>query len=222
MSATPLAIRRFLRREDGTVTVEWVLLTALGAALAIASSGLVNGGTQVFASTVSEAVTGESDEDYLTVDINNGSFETVLGLPTASWGFDAESIEGWTEANGLNFEIKWDGYRGADVHDGSWFLDMGESPGNLQITQTFDNAEADEPYRIAFAATDIIGNNAVEVYWGGEFVGVAAPGENVWQTYEFDVTGGTGDGTNTLELRETGAVDNVGTYIDSVGFYKTR
>ncbi|WGH78882.1 Flp family type IVb pilin [Jannaschia ovalis] len=221
-ASVPL-LHRFARSEDGAITVEWVLLTALGAAIAIASTDLVNGGLRVFASTVSEAVTGESDAEFLSVDISNGSFETVLGLPTAEWGFAATEIDGWTSTNGEKFEIKNSGHNGIEAFDGNQFLDMGESPGNLAITQNFENAVAGETYVIGFAASDYTGGtNSVEVYWAGELVGTATPGGAEWQTYDFVVTAGDGPTANTVEIREVGQPDSVGTYIDSIGLYRTN
>ncbi|MGB3408382.1 MAG: hypothetical protein WBA67_12905 [Jannaschia sp.] len=213
-------LKTFLRQERGGITVEWVVLAALLASVAIGSAAIHKDGFGVFTSKVSEGLTGESDEDFLRVHIVNGSFENVVGLRKASWGYQTPTIEGWVSETGHMFEIKNKGYRGADTYDGDYYLDMNESPGNLAISQTFTKAQDDVWYNIGLTAYDSIGNNALEIYYGGEFVGSVVPGDASWHVYDFHVRGGSGDGSNKVLIKEVGVEDNWGTYIDSVGFYR--
>lgn len=213
---------RFVRNEDGAVTVEYVVLAALVAGVAYAAVEMNVEGQETYTSTLSYALTGETDEEFLTVDIANGSFELVAGMATRSWGYSAESIEGWIPESGHDFEIKVKSEEGSDSYDADHYLDMGESPGNLEISQVFDNVDDGEWYTIGLTAYDKIGDNSMEVYFGGEFVGLIEANTSEWEQYDFAIKGGMGDGTNKITLRETGTVDNTGTYIDSVGLYAMR
>ena len=217
---TRLSLLPFLRDERGNATVEWVVLAGLLAGVALASIELRKDGFAVFSDKLSEGLTGESDKEFLSVDITNGSFENVHGLPVMSYGFSAASLEGWTSESGHNFEVKNKGYRGADTYDGDYYLDMGESPGNLAISQTFERAQDGEWYNIGLTAYDSVGNNSLEIYFGGVFLGAVVAGDASWHVYDFQVQGGIGDGTNKVLIKETGVEDNWGTYIDSVGFYR--
>ena len=50
-------VMRFLREEDGAVTVDWVVLTAALVALAIAVASLVGGGVTTLGGEISETMT---------------------------------------------------------------------------------------------------------------------------------------------------------------------
>lgn len=100
--------------------------------------------------------------------------------------------------------------------DGAYSLDMDASPGNLAITQTLDDARPGESYTLSFAAADPRGNNEVEIWFGGEYLGSAAPTGRDMVDFTFEIEGGAGDGSNMLEFREVGPSDNSGTYLDAI------
>ena len=57
-------LKIFLRREDGAVTVDWVVLTAAVVGLAIAAYGAIQGNTQTVLTATGNSVLGA--QDYLT------------------------------------------------------------------------------------------------------------------------------------------------------------
>ena len=49
-------ISEFLRDEDGSATVEWVMGTALGVTMALSVAGAVSDGVEALANTVSSTI----------------------------------------------------------------------------------------------------------------------------------------------------------------------
>ncbi|KAA9007894.1 Hint domain-containing protein [Histidinibacterium aquaticum] len=152
--------------------------------------------------------------------IRNGSFENLTGATKTSYGYVATgSIPGWASTDpDVEFDLHSDGKGGTYATDGDYTLDMGASPSNLHIFQDVEGVVEGETYTLSFDAGDLSGhdNNAIEVYWGGERVDTVDPAAGGMQHYSYRVTGGSGDGSDRLEFREIGVVDNHGVQIDSV------
>ncbi|WP_371153295.1 hypothetical protein [Jannaschia sp. 2305UL9-9] len=208
----------FLTAEDGAVTVDWVVLTAAMVGLGLSVMGVVSTGVESQSEDISDYMTDSNlVKTYFGLRTVNGSFEDVFGLAATSWGHRGASTEGWTSLNGQQFEVVESGHGGVIAYDGDYFLDMDASPGNNSIVQTLEDTRPGEEYTLSFAALDRQGSNSVEVYWGGELVDTINAGRD-WGTYEYTVRGDAGDGSNTIELRETGTSNNVGTYVDAISF----
>ncbi|MDQ8203782.1 putative Ig domain-containing protein, partial [Pelagicoccus sp. SDUM812003] len=152
--------------------------------------------------------------------IINGSFEHVDGGENHSWGKKMSAVDGWTEANGKQFEMHIEGWDGMEAPtDGSYYLDMEESPGNIDISQQVNGLTDGASYTLSFDAADRVSDlgNHMEVYFGGELIATVDPqSEDSFQSYTFEVTGGMGDGSNTLRFVGYGSEDNRGILLDNV------
>ncbi len=61
------------------------------------------------------------------------------------------------------------------------------------------------------------GSNAIEVFFGGQSVGVFNPVNNAqWQTFSANLVGGSGNGSNRLEFRGLGPEDDIGVGLDNI------
>lgn len=211
---------QFLGREDGAVTVDWVVLTASLVGLGIASTLVISGGVADLSEDVADELKKNRGimQHGFGLTLTNGSFEDIEGMLAAGWGFFAYNagMAGWEELDEQRFEVVRDGYNGVNAAHGSFSLDMDASPGNLSIAQTLDQAVAGSTYTVSFSAADPVGNNGVDVYFGGEKIGEVRPESRRMALYSFEIEGGMGDGENRLELRGTGPEDNVGAYVDNI------
>jgi len=159
--------------------------------------------------------------------IVNGSFEDTTGLTSTGYGFVGNgAISGWTEANGRPIDVHDDGRGGLPATDGSNWLDLEGSPGNNKVGQDVAGVVDGKTYKLVFDAGDAKdavshgpNENLVNVYWGGELIATIDPAEGDFSTYEFEVVGGAGDGSNRLEFQGTGVEDNIGASIDNVQLY---
>lgn len=95
-------------------------------------------------------------------------------------------------------------------------LDLDASSGNMLIGQQVSGAIDGQTYTVTVDAADVVGNNGVAVYCGGELVGEVDPSSRTMESYSFEITGGGGDGSNMLMIGGTGPEDNVGAYIDNI------
>jgi hypothetical protein len=79
--------RRFLRRDDGAVTVDYVVLTSAAAGLGLAVSGILMGGFGTFAGTVNGEL---SRGRTVIVDVTSTLYEESFG--------EAGAADGWSGA----------------------------------------------------------------------------------------------------------------------------
>ncbi len=183
--------------------------------------------------------TGEADNVGLVVDdvrlvdsenlLVNGSFENTTGMTDKSWGHKAQNIQGWTleEENGTDvdaFEVVDSGVRDVDASAGEHWLDMGGTPSNVMISQQVPGVEDGQTYKLTFDLADSANDatDGLEVIWNGEVIGNIDRQDASMDQFTFDVTGGSGDATNTLKFRGTGDVNNVGVSLDNVMLQKAQ
>lgn len=210
---------RFINAETGAVTVDWVVLTGGIVGLGLAVMATVSAGVEYQAEEIAD-LSGQSitglhrwGENRLA----NGSFEDIEGMISAGWGFySAGEMNGWSLLDDPRAEVIWSGYGGVTATDGGYMLDLDASPGNMSLGQVLNDAVDGQTYTVSFDAADPRMNNGVEVYWGGELIGTANPQGTSMTGYEFEITGGSGDGSNLLMISGSGPEDNVGAYIDNV------
>ncbi|MBO0347396.1 cadherin domain-containing protein, partial [Roseibium sp. CAU 1637] len=151
----------------------------------------------------------------------NGSFETYSGSRTGSpgegWYMNPDSIEGWDSYS--NVDVHENGHNGYGGTDGGHHLDLASTT-NGTISQTIEGQLDGHVYSLSFdmKSRGGIGESVAEAYWNGELIATIDPAETGgdWQTFNFDVVGGSGDGTNTLTFTEVGSDNLAGTLIDSV------
>jgi hypothetical protein len=142
----------------------------------------------------------------------NGSFERFTGASDVGH-YTADTIVGWNRTAGSTWELA------KTPSSGSVSLDLEESPGYMGISQVVTGLTAGEVYTLAFAIANT-GGSATEmsVFFGGTLIltrslAAGAP----FTTHGTFILAGSGNGTNTLEFRETGGpVDGNGTKLDSV------
>ncbi|QQA43993.1 Hint domain-containing protein [Pelagovum pacificum] len=177
----------------------------------------------------SDSVSGGTGDDFIFGDdveitfedlIVNGSFEDFTGVTdTAYGGVATGSIIGWTSYDPNNtFDLHDDGKGNTYATDGTHTLDMGGSPNNLHVYQDIPGVMEGETYDLSFDAGDLdfTANNILEVYWNGELIDTIDAVDGGMQNYSYELIGGSGNGSNRLEFRETGVIDNHGTQIDNV------
>ncbi len=173
---------------------------------------------------------GDDAPDGTTIGPNlivNGSFEDTSGLASTGYGYvGTGAIPAWTEANGSEIDVHNDGRGGLDATDGNNWLDLEASPGNNKVGQDVAGIVDGKTYKLTFDAGDSSGavgsgpnENLVKVYWGGELIATLDPAQGDFTSYEFEVVGGAGDGSDRLEFQGTGVQDNIGASIDNVKLY---
>lgn len=149
----------------------------------------------------------------------NGDFEDVEGLEETEWGYPTDELPGWKSTNGLPFELHHTGWESMAAYQGDHWLDMGASPGNLEIVQDIEDLAPGGAYAVSFWAGDRDNDlsNRMEVWFGAELVGVVDPNiADEMTEYRFLIIGGGGDGSDRLRFVETGPEDSVGISIDQV------
>jgi hypothetical protein len=92
---------------------------------------------------------------------------------------------------------------------------------NGTISQTIEGQLDGHVYTLSFnmnSRGNRSGEGVAEVYWNGELIDTIDPtdGGGGWQSYSYDIVGGSGDGSNTLTFVEKGSDNSHGTYIDTV------
>lgn len=174
-----------------------------------------SGSDSVVGGTGDDTLVGGTDENLII----NGSFEDVSGGTARANGVEQNVVSGWTSANGNAYEMHDSGYGGISATEGDYWLDTSGVAGEkIDISQTV-SLEAGENYELSLDAADRSGSlgGEVEVYFGGQLIATIDPSvQNVMETYSFDLIGGSGDGSNTLRLVDTGDNSNNGLSLDNV------
>lgn len=207
-------LAKFLRDEDGAVTVDFVVLAGGIVGLGMGTVAAVSAGQRALGTDIRSSLEGATvaGNPVYTSDfgepgmLRNGSW-FVAGIGT---------YDGWEAIGSVQrFEVMDDVYARVTNPSGNNMLDMGGSPGNMSIGRTVEGLQRGERRTLTFSAADWVGNNKMDVYFGGELLGSVDPGESM-ESYSFNFRGGAGDGSNQLVLTESGRRDNVGTYIADI------
>ncbi|MGX9354277.1 Hint domain-containing protein [Roseobacteraceae bacterium S113] len=155
--------------------------------------------------------------------IVNGSFEDLTGTTTTGFGAQGTgTIAGWTSVDPAGeFDLHNDGKGNTFATDGDYVLDMGATPENLTVYQDVAGLTSGETYQLTFDAGDVdfAPTNTVEVYFGGELIGVVDPEPGTMESFAFLVEGGAGDGSDRLQFREVGAEDVHGIQLDNIEMF---
>ena len=202
--------------KGGAALTEYALLTALIAVVAMTSIVALSGKVErIFNRAAFEVSLILGKENYLA----NGGFEALDGATPTSYGFVGGALPGWASIGGHQFELHANGWEGLTSPQGGYWLDLGASPGNLTIAQDIPDLHPQGTYKVSFLAGDRTGDlsNRVEVYFGGVLVGVVDPEiQDAMERYEYIVTAGSGDGSDSLVFLEAGVPDSAGMAIDEV------
>ncbi|MFN3190444.1 MAG: LamG-like jellyroll fold domain-containing protein [Aureliella sp.] len=121
------------------------------------------------------------------------------------------------EADGNNFESH-NPRGGVEATDGEYWMDMGGSPGNLSMSQHVPGVVDGETYSLSFDLADSAhdASDGLKVVWNGEVVAELSGQDNTMDRFEFDIVGGSGNGSNTIQFVGTGAANNFGVSLDNV------
>lgn len=152
--------------------------------------------------------------------IVNGSFEVfdgpLGGRDGSGWYQDPNSIDGWTYDN---VDVHQAGHGNFGATDGGHHLDLA-SVTNGRASQQIEGQLDGQVYELQFdmKSRGGAGQSVAEVYWNGELIDTIDPATtgSGWQTYNYNIVGGSGDGSNTLTFVEIGSDNNGGALIDSV------
>eukprot|EP00903_Cladosiphon_okamuranus_P002240 g2238.t1 len=150
----------------------------------------------------------------------NGSFEVfdgpLGGNDGSGWYQNPNSIEGWSYND---VDVHQAGHNNFGATDGDHHLDLAAKT-NGWASQEIEGQLDGQVYHLTFdmKSRGGVGQSVAEVYWNGELIDTIDPATtgSGWQTYAFDIVGGSGNGSNTLTFVEIGSDNNGGALIDSV------
>ncbi|POF28505.1 cadherin domain-containing protein [Roseibium marinum] len=150
----------------------------------------------------------------------NGSFEvydgSLGGTDGSGWYQNPNTIEGWSYDN---VDVHQAGHMNFGATDGGHHLDLAALT-NGWASQQIEGQLDGQVYHLTFdmKSRGGPGQSVAEVYWNGELIDTIDPATtgNGWQTFSYDIVGGSGDGSNTLSYVEIGSDNNGGALIDSV------
>lgn len=212
-------IQRFRGGTRGATAIECGFFAAgIAAAIAAAVFVLGNGVQDLFGGVAEQVRTYDGDRVLGDTVVVNEGFENVSGMGRTGWGYLGRpgDFAGWTNVNGIRPEYIRSNYLGITGGSGDYMLDLEGSPGNMAFARVLPDLEPGAPARLTFNAADPFRSNGIEVYWGGTLAASFDPQGRAMTAYSVDLVGGSGDGSNTLEIRGTGPEDNVGAAIDAI------
>jgi len=155
--------------------------------------------------------------------IVNGSFEDLGNTSATGYGAVATgAIAGWRTVDPTaEIDLHNDGKGNTYATDGDYVLDTGASPSNIELVQDVAGMSDGQTYVLRLDAGDLdtLDNNAIEIRFGGELVGILNPDAGTMESFEFVLTGGMGDGSDQLKLTELGALDNHGLQLDNISIH---
>ena len=144
--------------------------------------------------------------------ILNGDFAQGVWSAPDWWGSVSTNVTGWTIAASpvgpgtVDLERAPDGLYGLHTSTGGTMVDLGSSPGNIEITQSFGGPTAlaaGQTYAIQFEAGAPFTETAkLEVIWDGQVIGTIDP-TGPMTSYNFIVTA-NGTSGDSITFREIG------------------
>lgn len=208
--------RRFLGDPSGAVTVDWVVLAGSVVGLGLGAAVSVRSGTSALGADIDTGLTRAAVAGANL--IAGGLFTPAAGTQgiwAMGWGYDTDAsydLGEWDRTD-INYGVQYinsGNYIGVTSLSGGMMIDMGYG-GLTTLARTLDAAQDGQTYTVSVTAADPLFsyspgqregvNNRLEVWYGGQQVGTIDPESAGMGVYDFQVTGGMGDGTNRLELR---------------------
>lgn len=212
-----MILTRFLSETTGAVTVDWTVLAAAVVGLGVSSVAAVQAGVVSLGIGIETALDDASVAPIL-VAIARLDLSNTEGLEATPWGWVATgSFQGWFTIGANNrIEISRSGQR-VTTPDGTAWVDLEYFAGNVTLARVIDNVAPGQPMHLSFNAADSSGNNAVDVYFGGQLVERVQPTSGTtFQSYTLGLVAGSGDGSNQLEFRGVGPEDSVGVSLNGI------
>ena len=204
-------------------------VTLTGAALAATASGHASAEIAAVAAELAaarDAAQAARDLPLAPNLIQNGSFENIDGTLVRDWGrYDPDGIlPGWVNLASGRVEQHQDTVGGVKAIDGAYWTDLDGWQNNVQLAQTVQGVALGASYRLSFriADTDLKDAESLTVTYGGVVVYKGAPKGAAWESIAVTVTGGMGDGSDTLVFAQTGGkLDGDGLALDDVAMILT-
>ncbi|MGM4906697.1 DUF5801 repeats-in-toxin domain-containing protein [Tardiphaga sp. 866_E4_N2_1] len=156
--------------------------------------------------------------DFGTFTPNGNVWGNGSGTATGTNGGWTIGDAGLGGGGALQLERVGDGYLGMHSSTNGYMIDLDASARDVSITQVLNGLAPGQTYDLRFeAGAPFPGMAHLQVYFGGVLVsgGDISPTGQM-QGYSLTLIGGSGNGSNLLEFRETGSPDNQGTYLANV------
>lgn len=204
---------RFITDQDGAVTVEKMVVVAGVVGLVIAVFTAVSQNTEGLVIRATTELACVQCEDTSFDDPPEGAQKIEGGY--LYYG----DLDGWrsidrrgnTDTSRLEIiEVGWRDYR---TMTGTGFgVDLESCTGCQGLTKDLANLEAGREYSVSFNLADPAarGPNPVEVFFGGESVGVVQASNANSQLFQMKFTAGSGDGSDNLTFKSKGTHDGYG------------
>ena len=208
-------MRKFLKDESGAVVADYIVLGAAIVGTGLSASSSVHQGVSALGNNLRDTL---SRVYVAGSEVASFGFDDVAGLTPTGWGWVTHhNYQGWsTVGHVTGIEIKPSGGSGVHTPDGRHMLDLDASPGNLGLARTLNQLTPGQTYTISFNAADVVGNNGIDIMFGGQTIAQANPVGATMQSFSFNFVAGSGDGSNQLIIQGTGPADNVGAYIHGI------
>lgn len=216
-------VKRWIAHESGALAIDWTLAATVAVGL------VLTGATLLFASTDTADATAERNNPRPVVAgknlVTNGAFdpEGFQWVNGHFVNFD-NTLAGWEiHANaGTRVEILPSSHYGFTrelLGSAGYLLDtMGAAGQAVSLSQTIELA-AGASATLHFNAGSVSATHQTQVYWGNELLGTLnarnAP-LNALTRFEFHITGGSGDGSNSLRFETSAGTGYAGTLLHDV------
>ena len=177
---------------------------------------------------VNEAPTLTADGSFNF--LYNGSFEEfsngVHGGGEGTGWYTGATIDGWTQSN---IDVHEAGHMGLGATDGDHHVDLAGQT-NGELNRAMEGLEDGQTYTLSMDlksrgadgtgtgdAQAALGQSVVKIVWNGEVIATVDPAEDGmgWHTYNFDIVGGSGDGSDVITFIEVGSDNSFGTILDN-------
>ncbi|MFZ3583981.1 Flp family type IVb pilin [Loktanella sp. DJP18] len=208
---------QLLKHRRGATLVEYGVLAGFIAVLAVSTVAVLGDWVSFNFRVADQELWMAMNEEGNYLD--NGDFDDTTGMTEQSFGFASGSLEGWTSDNGRAFELHSSGYEGMSSVNGGFWLDMGESPGPMKISQQIPNLIPGYVYTLTLFAGDRnpAMNNLTYVFWNGVKIGeMKASQPDLMEEFRFHAEAASNSNTLTLMEVAEGPNDNDGMSIDVI------
>ena len=160
----------------------------------------------------------------------NGSFEdfsngTHGGTAGEGW-FEGATIDGWSQSD---IDVHEGGHMGLGATDGDYHVDLAGTT-NGSLSREMEGLQDGQEYTLTMdlksrggtgdgsgTAEDAAGQSVAEIVWNGEVIATVDPSDDGmgWNSYSFNITAGSGNGSDTITFNEVGSDNNFGTILDN-------
>jgi len=213
-------MRKFLADESGAVVADYIVLGAAIVGTGLSASTSVHQGVTAIGDSLRDTLRGVHVAGN---PVARFDFNDVTGLTRTGWGWVAiGSYQGWTAIGPTRaIEVVESGHRGIHTPDGGNWIDLDASPGLLVLGRELDQLTSGRSYNLRFNAahSHYTQGDSVEVYFGGQLVDVVTPTSNQFSNFSMQFVAGSGDGSNQIEFRGTGAGEGFGVSLHGVEIY---